>query len=40
MNHTERMLTNSTSEFPDLGISDLKEYDCKQKYYASWVKFR
>lgn len=35
MNHTERMLTNSTSEFPDLDISDLKENDYKQKYYAS-----
>lgn len=35
MNHTERMLTNRASEFPDLGISDLKEYDHKQKYYAS-----
>lgn len=35
MNHTERMLTNGTSEFPDLGICDVKEYNCKQKYYAS-----
>ena len=35
MNHTERMLTNRASEFPDLGISDLKEYGHKQKYYAS-----
>jgi hypothetical protein len=40
MNHIERMLTNSTSEFPDLDISGPKEYDCKQKYYTSWVKFK
>lgn len=40
MNHTERMLTNSTSKFPGLDVSGPKEYDCKQEYYASRVEFK
>lgn len=35
MNHSERMLMNSTFEFPDLDISGLKQYGYKQKYYVS-----
>lgn len=31
---------NSAIEFSGLSFSDLREYNCKQKYYASRIKFK